>query len=513
MLTLMHHTTTVPPHPFPTLEVLLAEPFPHTPQDMMQLEQRLSTAAAQTADQILRVQSTRAHEDAAFVRQAIAHAREQRAVPLVHKGLRPTSVLLLGGTRIMLETPYLREDRRGRRGRRRGKRGPDGSGWYPVLERLGIADRVSPASRMEIALHVVQAASYLEAAQMLSRRGLTCDVSSLVRITTATAEASTRLRDAALEAALRLPVPPDGPLAGKRVRVSLDGGRVRTRCKHRGRKTAKGRHGFSAPWREPRVLVIDILDEQGQPDRLRLPLYDVLIGDAEAIWALLIGYLRLLGAAYADVVEFIADGAAWMWKRVGLLSTLAEIPAAKVVEVLDFYHASQYLSETIATCRTMPKAQRQALYKRLRQALRHQTDGVEVVQEALRALATTHRSKAITRALGYVETHAHRMRYGTLEARKLPIGSGQVERAVRRVVNLRLKAPGSLWRETTVSGLMRLRTAFKAGRWDEVMRGVLTGTCQTPSFEPGGNATTQRPAAAQEREEPQTFVKPRKQAA
>ncbi len=57
---------------------------------------------------------------------------------------------------------------------------------------------------------------YVQAAQMLSRRGLTCDVSSLVRITTATAEASTRLRDAALEAALRLPVPSDGPLAGKR---------------------------------------------------------------------------------------------------------------------------------------------------------------------------------------------------------------------------------------------------------------------------------------------------------
>src|SRR5438445_13157838 len=95
----------------------------------------------------------------------------------------------------------------------------------------------------------------------------------------------------------------------------------------------------------------------------------------------------------------------------------------------------------------MPKAQRQALYKRLRDALRHQPDGVEVVQEALRTLATTYRSKAIPRALGYLETHAHRMRYVTLEACKLPIGSGQVESAVRRVVNLRFKAPGPFGRK------------------------------------------------------------------
>jgi hypothetical protein len=512
MLTLMHHNAHVHPYPFSSLETLLAEPFLHPPQELLQLAQRLSIAAAQTADQIVLVQLTRAHEAEAFVTQAIAQARAQSPVPLVHKGFRMTSVLLLGGTRMVIETPYLREDRR-RRGRRRRTRGPHGAGCYPVLEALGIADRVSPATRSAIALHVVQAASYREAAAMLARRGLSCDVSSLVRSSPVLAAASIRLREAALEAALHVPVPCDGPLAGKRVRVSRDGGRGRLRRTHRGRKTAKGRHGFSTPWREPRVLVLDILDAQGQPERLGLPLYDALIGDAEATWALVIGSLRLLGAAHAEVVELSADGAAWIWDRPERLTRLAEMPAAKLVEVLDFYHASQYLYETLATDRRLSKVQRQALYKRLRHALRHQADGVEVVMEEVRALATTRRDKAITRALRYVEAHAHRMRYVTLEARKLSIGSGQVESAGRRVINLRFKAPGSFWTETTVSGLMHLRAACKAGRWNEVMIGVLTGTCQTPSLAPVSQAATHRSAEAQKRDTPQSFIKSRKQAA
>jgi hypothetical protein len=480
---------------------------------MLHLEQRLLQASAQAADRILLGQLRRAHEEATFVAQAVAQSRARSPVPLVHKGLRTTCVLLLGGTRIVLETPYLREDRRGRQGRRRRKRGPRGTGCYPVLEALGIADRVSPATRSEIALHVVQAASYREAAQMLERRGLRCDVSSLVRITTATAEASTRLRDAALEAARQIPVPHDGPLAGKRVRVSLDGGRVRTRHTRRGRKTAKGRHRFTTPWREPRVLVIDVLDARGRPDQLCLPLYDVLLGDAEATWALVVGYLRLLGAAYAAVVEFIADGAEWIWERVERLTRLAEIPAAHVVEVLDFYHASQYLYETLEKCGGLPTPRRQALYKRLRHTLRHETNGIKVVQAALQALAITRRGQVISRALAYFETHAARMQYAALDAAKLPVGSGQVESAVRRVINLRFKAPGSFWTEATVNGLMHLRAAFKAGRWDAILGGVLAGAFQTPSFAPVSTPGAQRSAEAAYIAIPPTIPKDRKKAA
>ena len=124
--------------------------------------------------------------------------------------------------------------------------------------------------------------------------------------------------------------------------MSTDGGRVRTRVSKRGRKTKAGRHRFTTPWKEPRLLVIDILDEEGTPDRLRLPLYDAIIADADTVVSLIIGYLRLLGAAHAQVVEFIADGAPWIWQRLTKIREGAEIAQDRFVDVLDFYHASQY---------------------------------------------------------------------------------------------------------------------------------------------------------------------------
>ena len=98
MLTLLHHTTSIPQWQFPSLEALLDEPFPRTPEDMVQLEQHLLTAAAQTADQMLLVQVTRAHEDEAFVRQAIAHARARSVLfPWCTRACVPPACYAWGG--------------------------------------------------------------------------------------------------------------------------------------------------------------------------------------------------------------------------------------------------------------------------------------------------------------------------------------------------------------------------------------------------------------------------------
>ena len=197
------------------LQAILERPFPRTPEELWQMEQQLYKTSAQVADQILLEHLRKAHEEEAFVRQAIDQARIGSPNLLIHKGWKEVSVLLSGGSRVVFKTPYLRKDLRGKRGRKRQKRGKEGSGVYPVLEALGIRDGVSPATRSEIALYTVQAASYQEAVQLLERRGLVCDISTLVRVASTTAGADISLRDAALSAAMSIPVSAEWTAGGQ----------------------------------------------------------------------------------------------------------------------------------------------------------------------------------------------------------------------------------------------------------------------------------------------------------
>ncbi len=469
---------------FDPLQQFLTRPRPTDPEAFWQLEQEVHQSAAQLGDLITLQILEHTHQDTTFVETAVKSARDTRSVPLRHKGWKPVSILLRGGTKVVLKTPYLRTNWKKVTRRRRKKRGPQGSGCYPVLEALGIIERVSPATRSEIALYTVQAATYQAAVDMLARQGIQCSGATVGRIALSTAQTDVSLRDAALRAALDQPIPQDGPLAGLRVRIGLDGGRVRTRENKPGRKTQKKRHRFHTPWKEPRVLVIDILKEDGSYDALRLPLYDVLIDDGDAVFAMVIGYLRLLGAASAEAIEFVADGADWMWERLDHMIEAAELPAARVSLVVDFYHAAEHLAAVVALFKEhLCPSTRKTLFTRLRHTLRHTVNGVTKVLTTLKKMGKTYQVPDLDKALGYFEKHVAHMAYATFDAMNLPVGSGQVESAVRRVINLRFKAPGTFWKGTTAEHLMHLRACFKTGRWEELIRRFIRGKFIVPSFE------------------------------
>jgi len=137
--------------------------LPTTPLEMYNLELDFRRAALVQADLHTARALLAAHLDRDLVKEAVGKARrryreEGGPFRLRHKGWRALTLTLRGGTRLTLRTPYLRPDLSGRRGPRRSKRRAGGAGVYPMLETLGLTDRITPAAREVVARETLGAA-------------------------------------------------------------------------------------------------------------------------------------------------------------------------------------------------------------------------------------------------------------------------------------------------------------------------------------------------------------------
>lgn len=72
-----------------------------------------------------------------------------------------------------------------------------------------------------------------------------------------------------------------------------------------------------------------------------------------------------------------------------------------------------------------------------------------------------------TRERNYLlcNARAGRLDYAKARRAKMPIGSGTMESAIRRVVNLRLKGAGIFWHEDHAEQMLLLRTYYKSKHW------------------------------------------------
>ena len=194
-----------------------------------------------------------------------------------------------------------------RKGSRRGKKRYPG--LYPGLLVLGIYERCTPGLASEISLLAGMLGSLEEARPVLCERGIDLNIKTVQRIAYRFAE---RARTAQRVRGLDF-----GPgVSGRRVVISADGGRTRLRENKRGKRTAKGRRRFRGAWREPKLFIIYVVDDEGQLDRSFMPMIDALIRGPEAMFNLLHAYLSQLSLSQADQILFIADGAPWIWNRV-----------------------------------------------------------------------------------------------------------------------------------------------------------------------------------------------------
>src|SRR3954453_20714282 len=87
----------------------------------------------------------------------------------------------------------------------------------------------------------------------------------------------------------------------------------------RGLQTQKGRRRYTGAWREPKVLIVYVVNAEGKREASFAPFIDATLKGPDAVFALLRTSLQRLEITLADHVLFLADGAPWIWKRVPLL--------------------------------------------------------------------------------------------------------------------------------------------------------------------------------------------------
>jgi len=370
------------------------------------------------------------------------------------QGTRKKIIHLPGDVRVTLSVTYYhrcKSPTAGQHGRR---------GLFPLLMLLGITGHYTPRMRQRMAKAAALLGSYEEAVEMLAGEGLRVSVNQLRDVTAGMGRMLQRLTNqGSLTAA--------GNVCGRRIVVSLDGGRVRLRERRRG-KTKKGRKRFSPKWREPRLFIIYAVDDEGHMADDFPPVIDGTLGSCDQLFALLLAYLRGLNLTAAARILFVADGAAWIWRRIPQLVKSLGLKDDQVQQLIDFWHAMEYLGK-IAESKSLNGVQKTHWLKIQKKRLLRGEIGTVV--EEIKTLLGARKTKDQTTWLNYFVTHGlthRRMDYSRSRASHMPIGSGAIESAVRRVINLRVKSNAVYWLRDNAETMIRLRAWIKAGRAEEL---------------------------------------------
>ncbi len=147
-------------------------------------------------------------------------------------------------------------------------------------------------------------------------------------------------------------------------------------------------------------------------------------------------------------------------------------PRAPVL-ILDFWHASEYLTELGQALYPADEEARQRVVGDWCRTLKR--EGGARVLEILEALPLTRKAalrEQQAATVNYFRNNVHRMEYPSYIANGWCIGSGAVESACKTIVGQRLKLAGMRWREYGTDTICHLRALFKSetGQWQAFWR-------------------------------------------
>jgi hypothetical protein len=351
-------------------------------------------------------------------------------------------------------------------------RGREGSGVYPELAVLGIQEGKSPALVREVARQTALLPSYAIARQELAERGLDLDIKEVHGIGKHAGQAALAYRRRELEL-YRQGKMPAGAGRGKRFGAMIDGGRTKVRKttrKQKGEgKSKTQQRRFRTDWREVKQIIVFEMDENGRMKKGTQPILDGTFGGPDEIMEVLALRLHQVGASQAKVVAFRSDGAPWIWERLEWVIRRLGLKAKQVSRGLDWCHAVHHIS--LALEPLVESAERKRVFKKLRKWLKLGS-WRKVVDELLSLAGAVELAEdsPLWTEIAYLDRHGQdgHLDYATFRRRGLPLGSGAIESAIRRVINLRLKGNSIYWEEENAEAMLVLRGLVLSGRWNEV---------------------------------------------
>ena len=373
---------------------------------------------------------------------------------------------LLGGLLIYVMTIYCSPARRTGR-----KRGREGSGLYPELGVLGIQEGKSPALVRTVGRLTALLPSYEAVQQELEEGGQKLNIKEVHGIGQYAGKVALTYRRRELELYREGKLPAaDGQ--GKRFGAMIDGGRTKIRTMKRRQKgqgknkTQKRR--FQTDWREPKQIIVFEMDEQGRMKKGTKPILDGTFQGPDEILEVLVMRLHQVGASQAKVVAFRADGAPWIWERLEWVSKRLGLKKSQVSYGLDWCHAVHHVSLALESL--AKEADRKRVFKKLRKWLK-QGAWRKAVRDLIDRMlqAGLDENAPVWTEISYLERHgeAGHLDYAKFRRRQLPVGSGAIESAIRRVINLRMKGNSIYWNEENAEGMLVLRGLVLSRRWKD----------------------------------------------
>lgn len=148
--------------------------------------------------------------------------------------------------------------------------------------------------------------------------------------------------------------------------------------------------------------------------------------------------------------------------------------------ILDFYHATTYLSKVAEKLPDLNKKQKKKWLDEKCHQLKNDKDAAKRIYKEVKELKNKDgipmsHNENVKSMLTYFNNHLDMMDYTDYQSQKFPIGSGVTEAACKIIVKQRLGLSGMRWSINGTNTLLILRTlCLTEGRWNQAWSKITT---------------------------------------